>query len=187
MERWVRQSRRLRASLWAPLNFAIKPDAAVSALQRAGFADSEIGVLARRTSDWDELVDEGVSLTADDSAATGAIAGATAGAGVGGLWALGVAAGIMPAIGPIVAGGLLGSVLASAAAGAAAGGVGGALLGLGLSEEEATRYHDEFVAGHTVVTVRAGRRYQEAVAILLDHGAVVSSSESPTAPTLAQP
>jgi len=167
--------------------FRDKADAAVSALQRAGFADVDIGVLARRTSDWDDLVDQEASLTADESAATGAIAGATAGAGVGGLWALGVAAGIMPAIGPVVAGGLLASVLASAAAGAAAGGVGGALLGLGLSEEEAARSHEEFVAGNTVVTVRAGNRYQDAVSILLDHGAVVSSSDAPTTPSVTGP
>jgi hypothetical protein len=93
----------------------------------------------------------------------------------------------MPAVGPVVAGGLLGSLLASAAAGAAAGGVGGAMLGLGLSEEEATRYHDEFVAGSTVVTVRAGGRYQEAVSILLDHGADVSSSETSVYPIVTGP
>jgi hypothetical protein len=167
--------------------FRDKADAAVTALQRAGFEDAEIGVLARRTSEWDDLIDRDASLTADESAATGAIAGATAGAGVGGLWALGVAAGIVPAIGPIVAGGVLGSILASAAAGAAAGGVGGALLGLGLSEDEAARYHDEFLAGSTVVTVRAGHRYSEAVSILLDHGAVVSASETPATPIESRP
>lgn len=165
--------------------FRDQADAAVNALQREDFADSDIGVLARRTSDWDELVDYEASMSADDSAATGAIAGATAGAGVGGLWALGVAAGFMPAIGPIVAGGILGSIVASAAAGAAAGGIGGALLGLGLSEEDVLQYHDEFVAGSTVVTVRAGERYDDAVSILREHGATISTAEEPVLPVAA--
>lgn len=157
--------------------FRDKADAAVSALQRAGFAYAEIGVIARRTTEWDDVVT--ADGTADDAAATGAIAGATAGAGVGGLWALGIAAGVMPAIGPIIAGGILGSVLASAAAGAAAGGVGGALLGLGLSEEDATHYHGEVTAGRTVVTVRAGHRYDEAVAILRDYGGTMTPVDAP--------
>lgn len=163
-------------------DFREKADAAVSALKRAGFAYAEIGVLARRTSDWDDVVGSERAV-AEDGTATGAIAGATAGAGVGGLWALGIAAGIMPAIGPIIAGGILASVLASAAAGAAAGGLGGALLGLGLSEEDANHYHEEVAAGRTVVTVRAGSRYDEAVSILMEQGATLSPSEVSSAST----
>ena len=147
-----------------------RADAAVTALQAAGFAHADIGVIARRTDEWSDF--DNANDTPTDNAATGAVAGAAAGAGVGGLWALGISVGLMPAIGPIVAGGLLGSVLASAAAGAAAGGVGGALLGLGLSEDDANYYHSEVAAGRTVVTVRAGDRFEEAMGILRDHGAM---------------
>jgi len=155
--------------------FRDKADAAVSALKRAGFSYTDIGVIAKRNAEWDDVVGTDAATTnAEESSATGAIAGASAGAGLGGLWALGIAAGLLPAVGPVVAGGILGSVLASAAAGAAAGGIGGALIGLGLSEDEASHYHDQVAAGRIVVTVRAGDRYEEAVSILLENGASIS-------------
>ena len=152
-----------------------KADAAFNALEAAGFARSDIGVIAKRTAQWDDLeFPESDQASASEHAASGAVAGAAAGAGVGGLWALGIAAGLLPAIGPVVAGGLLGSLLASAAAGAAAGGVGGALLSLGMSEEEASFYSSELQLGRIVVTVRAGDRYPDAVRILREHGATLS-------------
>ncbi len=156
--------------------FREKADAAVNALEEAGFLPSEIGVIAKRTSQWDdlELPREEANEMAAENAASGAVAGAAAGAGVGGLWALGIAAGLLPAIGPVVAGGLLGSLLASAAAGAAAGGLGGALLGLGMSEDEVTFYSSELHAGRIVVTVNAGDRYPEAVQILRVYGATLT-------------
>ena len=46
------------------------------------------------------------------------------------------------------------------------GGLVGTLIGLGIPEEEARQYHSEFEAGRTIVTVQAGDRYQEAVAVL---------------------
>jgi hypothetical protein len=149
-----------------------KADAAVTALKAAGFANSDIGVIARRTSEWQDVSDQ--PTTTEENSATGAVAGATAGAGIGGLWALGIAAGVMPALGPIIAGGVLGSVLASAAAGAAAGGVAGALIGLGVSEEEASYYQGELESGRTVVTVRAGDRFDEAQSIIRNYGGMVS-------------
>lgn len=154
--------------------FRDKADAAVISLEDAGFLSSDIGVIAKRTSEWNDFAPRDESATTAENAANGAVAGAAAGAGVGGLWALGIAAGLLPAIGPVVAGGLLGSVLASAAAGAAAGGLGGALLGLGMSEEEAHFYSSELEAGRIVVTVRAGERYEEAMNILREHGALLS-------------
>ncbi|MGE0756491.1 MAG: hypothetical protein AB7F89_25305 [Pirellulaceae bacterium] len=147
-----------------------KVEAALEALRNAGFANSQIGVIARNQGDW--APPESVTASGQDTgAAAGAASGAVAGAGLGGLWALGIAAGLLPAIGPVVAGGLLGSVLASAAAGAAAGTLAGALIGLGLSEEEATFYEGEITAGRMVVSVQAGNRTAEAEGILRQHGA----------------
>jgi hypothetical protein len=57
-------------------------------------------------------------------------------------------------------------VLGGAAAGATAGGVLGALLGLGIPEEQARQYEQEFLAGRTVVVVQAAGRAAEALAIL---------------------
>jgi hypothetical protein len=91
------------------------------------------------------------------------------GAGVGTLWALGIAAAIFPPLG-VVAGGTLMAVLASAAAGAAAAGLAGALIGLGVPDDEAKYFEGEIKAGRTLVTVKAGSRYDDALNILRQSG-----------------
>jgi len=141
---------------------------ALAALRQAGFAEDQLGVLARH----DETATPAAEV-ADPAtyAEEGAVAGVVAGAGVGGLWGIGIAAGLLPAIGPVIAGGLLASLLASAATGAAAGAALGALIGLGLPEEEARFYESEFQAGKTIVTIRPGDRYDEAHQILSRFGA----------------
>jgi hypothetical protein len=73
-------------------------------------------------------------------------------------------------IGPVIAGGLLAAVLASAAGGAAVGVIVGALVGLGVPEEEARFYENEFHRGRTLVTVKPEGRYPEAESILRSCG-----------------
>jgi hypothetical protein len=141
---------------------------ALRELRNAGFREDDIGVIAR---DGETRTETTTGTDTGSNVLAGAGAGAAAGAGVGALWALGIAAGMLPAIGPVIAGGLLASVLASAAGGAAVAGVIGALIGLGIPEEEARYYEGEFRAGRTLVTVRAGARYDDAWAILRRHGA----------------
>ena len=76
-------------------------------------------------------------------------------------------AGVLPAIGPVIAGGALAAIAASAAGTAVAGGLVGALIGMGISEDEAEYYDREFEQGRTVVTVKAsGAQYQTAHRIL---------------------
>jgi hypothetical protein len=140
----------------------------VAELRRAGFGEDQIGVAGKSSTTEDDVRTIEVS---EDSVATGAATGAVAGAGIGAMWALGIAAGFLPAIGPVVAGGILGSVLASAAGAAAAGGLMGALIGLGLPEEEARYYEEEFRTGRIIVTVKADDRFDEAQAILRRAGA----------------
>ena len=148
-------------------------DAAVKELVRLGFPEADIGVAAR------EPLTEPVGSQWD----VGAAAGAAAGGATGTLLGIAVAAGLIPGVGPAVAGGLLGGILASAAAGAAAGGILGALVGLGVPEEEAIFYRDEFQAGRVLVTVRAGDRASEEVAALRRHGAYdVTSRDQANAP-----
>jgi hypothetical protein len=77
-----------------------------------------------------------------------------------------VATGLIPGIGPVFATGLLVGVLGGAAAGAAAGGVLGTLIGLGIPEEKARHYEQEFLAGRTLVAVQAEGRGGEALVIL---------------------
>ena len=135
---------------------------AVAELHRAGFEEDQIGVAARGEG-------EAAGRTNDDGknyAGEGALAGAATGAGIGALWGLGILAGALPAIGPAIAGGTLAVLLSSAAAGAAAAGLAGALIGMGISKEEAEYYEGELKSGRTVVTVKANGRYEEASAIL---------------------
>ena len=139
---------------------------AIGQLKLAGFTENEIGVTARDSTDSDVGVADGGKKT---HAKEGAIAGVAAGAGVGALWGLGILAGVVPGIGTAIAGGTLAAILSSAAAGAATAGVAGALIGLGIPEEEAKYYDQEFQAGRVVVTVDAGARYQEAQSILTEN------------------
>lgn len=151
---------------------SVQAQQAVRALRDAGFAESDIGVVARSR---DSIDINPADVEKVESVEAGAITGAVGGAGMGGLWALGIAAGVLPAIGPVIAGGLLASILASAAGGAAVGGLVGAFVGLGTSEEDAHFYEGEVQAGNTVVTVHANGRSAEAHDILVDHGAYLRS------------
>lgn len=150
---------------------------AVNELKRAGFTDEQIGVASREREEREPRGEGQESYTEE-----GAVTGAVAGAGIGGLWALGIAAGALPGIGPIIAGGLLASLLASAAVGAVVGGLAGALIGLGVPEEEAQYYEEEFKAGRTIVTVKAAGRFAEARDILDRFGAYDINSR----PTMAR-
>jgi uncharacterized protein (TIGR02271 family) len=142
---------------------------AIAELKRAGFTEKEIGVTTRDG----ESGDGRLARASDDGethAKEGAVAGVAAGAGVGALWGLGILAGVLPAIGPAIAGGTLAAILSSAAAGAATAGIAGALIGLGIPEDEASYYDQEFRAGRTVVTVQALGRQAEARSILQQAG-----------------
>lgn len=141
---------------------------AIRDLKAAGFTDNDIGLISHH-DDGDHA--HTVHDEHGNKAGEGAAVGAATGAGVGALWAVGIAAGMLPAIGPVVAGGVLGSVLASAAGGAVAAGIAGALAGLGIPEEEADYYENEFSAGRTLVTVKGSTRRDEAWSILQRHGA----------------
>lgn len=139
---------------------------AVADLKRSGFTENEIGVTSRHdTGTLAGDAEAGTGSKADE----GAVAGLAAGAGVGALWGLGILAGVVPGIGPAIAGGTLGVLLSSAAAGAATAGLAGALIGLGIPDEDATFYEDEFKAGRSIVTVKSPR-HTEACAILNRHG-----------------
>ena len=109
------------------------------------------------------------------------MAGALTGHGPGRVAGLGVLAGVIPVIGPAIAGGTLGVILSNAAAGAGIAGLAGALIGSGMSEEEANYYHGEFEAGRIIVTVGAAGRHDDAAAILRRAGAYDMSTQGSTA------
>lgn len=130
---------------------------AIRDLKAAGFGETHIGVAAPTK--------EQTAVFTDSSAKTAA-AGAVVGLGTGALWGLGIVAGVLPGIGPVIAGGTLAAILASAGVGAAAAGVAGAFIGLGISDEDAEYYENQFKAGRIVVTVQAGNRPDIARAIM---------------------
>lgn len=138
---------------------------AVRDLRQAGFAESAIGLLARNEDE------NGHAHDAASSAASGAMTGAGIGAGVAALWSLGISFSVLPIIGPVLAAGPIAAALLSAAGGAAAGGLLGALVGTGMSEDDATYYEGRLNSGGTLVTVQADHRAEEAWAILQRHGA----------------
>jgi len=148
---------------------------AVDELRRMGFSDDRIGVAFQEETEGTRATPAGHE---ESKAGTGAAAGAAAGAGVGALWGIGIAAGMLPAIGPVIAGGTLAAVLASAATGAAATGLAGALIGLGVPDDEAEYYEEEFKHGRTIVSVDAGTSYNEVVDVLQSYGAYQHSTHT---------
>jgi len=147
---------------------------AVDELKQAGFKDDQIGFIRRDTGGNTGYDSDATGEQAADTAGS-AVTGAVGGGVLGGI--LGAAAALLiPGIGPVVAGGILAATLTGAAVGAAAGGLLGALTKMGVPEEDARYYQDEFEAGRTLVTVRAGGRQQEALQILQTNGAYDAST-----------
>lgn len=128
-------------------------DQAAKDLRTAGFKDDEIGYA------WRD--DKGVHKEGDTKAGEMAAEGAVTGAALGGLIGA-AAAGLIPGVGPIIAGGILASALTGAAVGTAAGGISGAFVGMGIPEEEAKYYDEEFKQGRTLMTVKSTDRYDVA-------------------------
>ncbi len=138
-------------------------EAAIRDLRAAGFSEDRIGVaMQERVEQADLLEDVG------GEPAEGAAKGAVTGGLVGGLLGL-LGSVLIPGLGTVLAGGVLASTLAGVGIGAATGGLLGTLIGLGVPEEDARHFDQGFREGGTLVTVDAGVRTPEAVAILARH------------------
>jgi hypothetical protein len=130
---------------------------AIEELRSSGFASEQIGFVAD-----DPAKMEAPQVESGTQAGKGAAIGATVGAALG----LAAAAVVLPVAGPVIVGGLLAGALGGAATGVASGGILGALIGLNVPEEEARHCEQQLHSGRSLVTVHAGDRYEEAVAIL---------------------
>jgi hypothetical protein len=139
---------------------------AVTELEAAGFDDDSIGFVLRGS----DAVRGGMITDASGAKdATGAAQGALTGGMVGGV--LGAAASLLvPGVGPILAGGVLASFFGGAIAGTAVGGMLGAMTGLGISEDEARYFEEQFQSGKAIVAVKPEARVEEAARILRGHG-----------------
>jgi hypothetical protein len=135
---------------------------AVDELCRNGFSLEQIGFLMPE----ERSVVDPPPLDRPSRTVDGAAVGAVAGGTLGGLVGAALATAFIPGIGPLLALGILAGGVAGATLGLAGGGVLGAVLGMSVPEEEAPVYEQAFHSGRTIVTVQAGPRYDEAVAIL---------------------
>jgi hypothetical protein len=160
---------------------------AIDALKAAGFTGDQIGMALRDRTAQGVLLEDTGTQVAEEAATTGALGGGLLG-GLTGLL-IGIGALVIPGLGPVVAGGVLatafgvagGTAVAGAGIGAAAGGVLGALAGLGMPESEARYFETGFRAGGVLVTVEAGARVLEAMAILDRYGADTGPATGPGA------
>jgi len=142
-----------------------RAESAIDDLKRAGFRNEQIGLVYRDAGGGTVRTGAETANRAAEGAAVGAGAGALGGALVG----LGVWTGAIPIIGPVLAVGALGTVLLNAVGGAAITGLAGALVGWGISEDDATFYEDEVKAGRVLVTVHTSGKEQLARDILARH------------------
>lgn len=143
---------------------------AIRDLKAAGFTEEQIGVAMQNRNDQQSLMEDTGSQAAE-GAAKGAVSGGIVGGLIGLLGSL-----LIPGVGPIVVGGVLASTLTGAGIGAATGGLIGALMGLGVPEEDAQHFDQGIRSGGILVTVNAGTRVQEAIAILRSHEADLGPS-----------
>ena len=143
----------------------LEAERAVRDLEVAGFDADQVGYAIRGT-------DVGAGGMITDTSGTkdgrGAIAGAVTGGLAGGALAATVTALLVPGVGPVVAAGALAMFLGYAGAGAAVGGILGAMVGLGVSDEEAQHYEKLFKEGKAIVAVKGPTPV--AADILAKHG-----------------
>jgi hypothetical protein len=139
-------------------------DAAIRDLKAAGFTDRQVGVALQDREEQRELL-ESTGAREAEGAAAGAVSGGIIGGLIGLLGSL-----LIPGVGPVVVGGVLASTLTGVGIGAATGGVIGALMGMGVPESDARHFDQGLRSGNALVTVDAGARTSEALAILERNG-----------------
>lgn len=143
----------------------LEAQAAVKALQCAGFSEEEIVFVAPSSESGFFGVRTGTKV--GDNVVVGLLVGGA----IGGLWGMGILARVVPGVGPAVVGGTLPALLSSVAAGAAVISVVGALIGMGIPVKDADHANPEYGKGRSIVSVR-GNRANEGRAILDANGAV---------------
>jgi hypothetical protein len=141
---------------------------AVDALRDGGFEREQIGFLSRRASGAASTSNEAQTARADSATAAILATGLAAGA-IG-------AAPVMPGTGPVFASGALGAALIAATA--LNGGARAALMGAGMSDDEARYYENEYDSDRSIVVVKTSDRATDAARILKEHGGVGRASAS---------
>jgi hypothetical protein len=130
---------------------ATQTETIVRNLKAAGFSGNDISVLMADKQGTRDLAIEH-NTKAPEGAATVAGSGAVLGGALG--WLAGIGALAIPGVGPFIAAGPILAALSGAAIGGAVGGVSGALVGMGMSEFEATQYEGKVKAGSSLISIR---------------------------------
>jgi hypothetical protein len=125
-------------------------EAAVQALNAAGFSSQDISVLFPDKQTTKEFAHE-KNTKAPEGATTGAVAGGAIGGTLGLLAGIGALA--IPGLGPFIAAGPIMGALAGVGAGGAVGTLVGALVGMGMPEYEAKRYEGRVKDGGILLSV----------------------------------
>ena len=151
----------------------------VSALQTAGFRNTDISVLFPENVGTKDFAHE-KGTKAPEGATAGAGTGAIIGGGLG--WLAGIGALAIPGVGPFIAAGPIVAALAGLGVGGAVGGIAGALIGMGIPEYEAKRYEGRVKSGGILLSVHSDNSEwtKRAKKILEDTGAedVASTGEA---------
>jgi hypothetical protein len=127
-------------------------ESAVSALQNAGFRNTDISVLLPENAGTKDFAHE-KGTKAPEGASTGAGTGAAIGGVLG--WLTGIGALAIPGFGPFIAAGPIMAALAGVGVGGAVGGLTGALIGMGIPEYEAKRYEGRIKDGGILLSVHS--------------------------------
>jgi hypothetical protein len=156
-------------------NDRYQAELAYDELKQAGFATEDLG-FALRGSDAIEggMITDALGTKDGEGAAVGAATGAVAGGVFGAIAAM-----LVPGIGPVLSAGILWTAMGFGAAGAAVGGLVGAMTGLGISEDEAVYYEQEFNSGKALIAVRTGMVTDQALEIIRRHGGYFVGDQLP--------
>ncbi len=132
---------------------------ALHELKDSGLAMEKVSVVVHNTDRNYETADNEIKERTGDKADEGATVGGLSGGAVGGLTGLLVGLGTLaiPGVGPIMLAGAaataLVTTLVGASIGAATGTFAGALVGWGISEEQAKAYNERVEHGHYLIIV----------------------------------
>ncbi|MEH1887912.1 MAG: hypothetical protein V7K92_00120 [Nostoc sp.] len=132
---------------------------ALHELRDSGLAMEKVSVVVQNVDRNHEIADDQIKERTGDKADEGATVGGLSGGAVGGLTGLLVGLGTLaiPGVGPIMLAGAaataLVTTLVGASIGAATGTFAGALVGWGISEEQARAYNQRVEYGHYLIIV----------------------------------
>ncbi|MEH2218276.1 MAG: general stress protein [Nostoc sp.] len=132
---------------------------ALHELRDSGLAMEKVSVVVQNADRNHQITDDEIKERTGDKADEGATVGGLSGGAVGGLTGLLVGLGTLaiPGVGPIMLAGAaataLVTTLVGASIGAATGTFAGALVGWGISEEQAKAYNDRVEHGHYFIIV----------------------------------